>query len=148
LIIYFIDDVSSMLVYLSFNDLLDLFQLLMIEDKKFAHSSDNVIDLSSLNMLTSHFIISRIWIETHSRVKVFIEVERNYWDSRECIEIVTEFHHWKSFSSVILHVIAVDLKFAFNILISSFQLIINLWMINCWQIDFDLQSFTKTLLHD
>ncbi len=49
-----------MLVYLSFSDLLDLFQLLMIEDKKFAHSSDNVIDLSSLNTLTSHFIISRI----------------------------------------------------------------------------------------
>jgi len=60
LIIYFIDDVSFMLVHLSFNDLLDLFQLLMIEDKKFAHLNDNVIDLSSLNMLTSHFVISRI----------------------------------------------------------------------------------------
>jgi len=60
LIIYFIDDVSSMLVHLSFNDLLDLFQLLMIEDKKFAHLNDNVIDLSSFNTLTSHFVISRI----------------------------------------------------------------------------------------
>ncbi len=132
MIIYFIDDVSFMLVHLSFSDLLDLFQLLMIKDKKFAHLNDNVIDLSSLNTLTNHFIISCIWIETHSRVKVFIEVERNHQDSWECIEIITEFHHWKSFSSVILHVIAVDSKFTFNILISSFQLIIDLWMINCW----------------
>jgi len=60
LIIYFINDVSFMLVYLSFSDLLDLFQLLMIEDKKFAHSSDNVIDLSSFNTLMSRFVISRI----------------------------------------------------------------------------------------
>ncbi len=49
-----------MLVHLSFNDLLDLFQLLMIEDKKFAHSSDNVIDLSSFNTLMSRFVISCI----------------------------------------------------------------------------------------
>ncbi len=60
MIIYFIDDVLSMLVHLSFDNLLDLFQLLMIEDKKFAHSNDNVIDLSSLNTLTSRFVISRI----------------------------------------------------------------------------------------
>jgi len=49
-----------MLVHLSFNDLLDFFQLLMIEDKKFIHSSNNVINLSSFNTLMSHFIISRI----------------------------------------------------------------------------------------
>jgi len=49
-----------MLVHLSFDDLLDLFQLLMIKDKKFAHSSDNVIDLSSFNTLMNHFVISRI----------------------------------------------------------------------------------------
>jgi len=49
-----------MLVHLSFSDLLDLFQLLMIEDKKLTHSSDNVINLSSFNTLTSRFIISRI----------------------------------------------------------------------------------------
>jgi len=60
LIIYFIDDVSFMLVHLSFSDLLDLFQLLMIEDKKLAYSNDNVIDLSNFNTLMSHFIISRI----------------------------------------------------------------------------------------
>jgi len=49
-----------MLVHLSFDDLLDLFQLLMIEDKKFAHSNDNVIDLSSFNTLMSYFVISCI----------------------------------------------------------------------------------------
>jgi len=49
-----------MLVHLSFNDLLNLFQLLMIKDKKFAHSNDNVINLSSLNTLMSCFVISRI----------------------------------------------------------------------------------------
>jgi len=49
-----------MLVHLSFSDLLDFFQLLMIEDKKFAHSNDNIIDLSSFNTLTSHFVISCI----------------------------------------------------------------------------------------
>ncbi len=49
-----------MLVHLNFNDLLDLFQLLMIENKKFAHSNDNIIDLSNFNTLTSHFIISCI----------------------------------------------------------------------------------------
>ncbi len=132
MIIYFINDVSFMLVHLSFSDLLDLFQLLMIKDKKFAYLNDNVINLFSFNTLTSCFVISRIWIETHLRVKVFIEVERNHQDSRECIEIITEFHHWKSFSSVILHVIAVDSKFMFNILIDSFWLIIDLWMISCW----------------
>ncbi len=104
----------------------------MIENKKFIHSSDNVIDLSNFNILMSSFIISCIWIETHSRVKIFIEVEKNHQDNQECIEIITEFHHWKSFSSVILHVIAVDLKFAFNILINLFQLIIDFWIINCW----------------
>ncbi len=103
----------------------------MIEDKKFAHLSDNVIDLSSFNTLMSRFVISRIWIKTHSKMKVFIEVERDHQDSRECIEIITKFHHWKSFSSVISHVIAVNSKFAFNILISLFQLIINLWIIDC-----------------
>ncbi len=49
-----------MLVHLSFNDLLDLFQLLMIKDKKFTHSNDNVIDLSNFNTLMSHFVISCI----------------------------------------------------------------------------------------
>jgi len=49
-----------MLIHLSFNDLLDLFQLLIIEDKKFAHLNDNVIDLSSFNTLMSHFVISCI----------------------------------------------------------------------------------------
>ncbi len=49
-----------MLVHLSFNDLLDLFQLLMIEDKKFTHLSDNVINLSNFNTLMSHFVINHI----------------------------------------------------------------------------------------
>ncbi len=60
MIIYFINDVSSMLIHLNFSDLLDLFQLLMIKDKKFAHLNDNVIDLSSLNTLMSCFIINCI----------------------------------------------------------------------------------------
>jgi len=49
-----------MLIHLNFSDLLDLFQLLMIKDKKFAHLNDNVIDLSSLNTLMSCFIINCI----------------------------------------------------------------------------------------
>ncbi len=49
-----------MLVHLNFNDLLDLFQLLMIENKKFAHSNNNIIDLFNFNTLTSHFIINCI----------------------------------------------------------------------------------------
>ncbi len=64
-------------------------------------------------------------------MKFFIEVEKDHWDNWEDIEIVAEFHHKYSFDSVILHVIAVDSKFAFNVLIDSFHLIINLQMINC-----------------
>ncbi len=40
------------------------------------------------------FVVSCIWIETHSWVKVFIEVEWDYWDDEEDIEILAEFHHW------------------------------------------------------
>ncbi len=79
----------------------------------------------------SCFIVSRIWIETHSKMKFFIEVEENHWSDQENIEIVAEFHHKYSFVSVILHVIAVNSKFAFDVLIDSFQLIINLRMIDC-----------------
>ncbi len=64
-------------------------------------------------------------------MKIFIEVKRNHWDDQEDIEIVAEFHHRYSFDSVILHVIAVDSKFAFNVLIDSFRLIVDLWMIDC-----------------
>ncbi len=64
-------------------------------------------------------------------MKFFIEVEENHWSDWENIEIVAEFYHRYSFNSVILHVIAVDSKFAFNILIDSFRLIINFRMIDC-----------------
>ncbi len=64
-------------------------------------------------------------------MKFFIEVKESHWSDWEDIEIVTEFHHKYSFNSVILHVIAVNSKFVFNILIDSFWLIINLRMMNC-----------------
>ena len=79
----------------------------------------------------SDFVVSRIWIETHSRVKIFIEVERDHWDDQEDIEIVTEFYHRYLFNSVVLHVTVVNSKFAFNVLIDSFRLIIDFWMIDC-----------------
>ncbi len=79
----------------------------------------------------SHFVVSRIWIETHLKMKFFIEVEENHWSDREDIEIVAEFYHRYSFNSIILHVIAVDSKFAFNVLIDSFWLIIDLKIIDC-----------------
>ncbi len=64
-------------------------------------------------------------------MKFFIEVEENHWSDQEDIEIVTEFYHRYSFDSVVLHVIAVDSKFSFNVLIDSFRLIVDLEMINC-----------------
>jgi len=63
-------------------------------------------------------------------MKLFIEVEENHWRDREDIEIVAEFHHRYSFDSVVLHVIAVDSKFAFDVLINLFRLIVNLRMID------------------
>ncbi len=68
----------------------------------------------------NYFIVSCIWIETYSRVKAFIEVERNHWDGQKNIEIFAEFHHKKLFCSVVLHVITVNSKFAFNVLIDLF----------------------------
>jgi len=65
-------------------------------------------------------------------MKTLIEVERSHWDDQEDIEILAEFHHEKSFRSVILHVIIVDSKFAFDVLIDSLWLIIDLRMIDCW----------------
>ncbi len=83
-----------MFIDLIFSDLLRLFQLLMIKDKKFLHLNDNIVDFSSFKMLMNNLVVSRIWIETHSWVKVFIKVERNHWDDEEDIEIFAEFHHW------------------------------------------------------
>ncbi len=79
----------------------------------------------------NHFVVNHIWIETHSKVKFFIEVKENHWNNQEDIEIVAEFYHKYSFDSVVLHVIAVNSKFAFNVLIDLFWLIIDLKMINC-----------------
>ncbi len=64
-------------------------------------------------------------------MKFFIKVERDHWNDWENIEIVVKFHHKYSFNSIILHVIAVNSKFAFNILIDLFYLIIDFQMINC-----------------
>ncbi len=63
-------------------------------------------------------------------MKFFIEIKENHWSDWEDIEIVAEFHHKYSFNLVILHVIAVYSKFALNVLIDLFQLIINLRMID------------------
>jgi len=49
-----------MFIDLSFNDLLRLFQLLMIKDKKFFHLNDNIICFFSFKTFISSFIISRI----------------------------------------------------------------------------------------
>ncbi len=49
-----------MFIDLSFNDLLDLFQLLMIKDKKFFHSNDNIISFSSFKTFISDFIVNYI----------------------------------------------------------------------------------------
>jgi len=67
-----------MFIDLSFNDLLRLFQLLMIENKKFFHLNCNIICFSSFKMFTSCFVVSHIQIKTHSRVKTFIEVEQSH----------------------------------------------------------------------
>ncbi len=64
-------------------------------------------------------------------MKFFIEVKEDHWNDWKDIEIVVEFYHKYSFDSVILHVIAVDSKFAFNVLIDLFWLIIDLRMIDC-----------------
>ncbi len=45
---------------LNFDDLLHLFQLLMIEDKKFFYSNDNIIDFSNFKMFISYLVISCI----------------------------------------------------------------------------------------
>ncbi len=97
-----------MFIDLSFNDLLRLFQLLTIKDKKLFHLNDNIVDFSSFKTFASYLVVSCIWIKTHSRVKLFIEVEWNHWDDQEDIEILAEFHHEKSFRSVVLHVVTVD----------------------------------------
>jgi len=67
-----------MFIDLSFNDQLRLFQLLMIKAQKFFHLNDNIVDFSSFKTFTNCFVVRSIKIETHSRVKSFIEVERNH----------------------------------------------------------------------
>ncbi len=69
-----------MFIDLNFDDLLHLFQLLMIEDKKFFHLNDNIIDFFSFKMFTNCFIVSHIWIEIYLRMKFLIEVKWNHWD--------------------------------------------------------------------
>jgi len=49
-----------MFINLSFNDLLYLFQLLMIEDKKLFHLNDNIIDFSNFKMFMNYFVINCI----------------------------------------------------------------------------------------
>jgi len=49
-----------MFIDLSFNDLLHLFQLLMIEDKKLFHLNDNIICFSSFKTFMNYFVISHI----------------------------------------------------------------------------------------
>ncbi len=49
-----------MFIDLSFNDLLQLFQLLMIEDKKFFHLNDNIVDFSSFKMFINCFIVNHV----------------------------------------------------------------------------------------
>ncbi len=83
-----------MFIDLSFDNLLRLFQLLTIKDKKLFHSNDNIICFSSFKTFMNCFVVSRIWIETHSWVKILIEVEQSHWDDREDIEILAEFYHW------------------------------------------------------
>ncbi len=83
-----------MFIDLSFDDLLRLFQLLMIKDKKLFYLNDNIVCFSSFKTFMSCFVVSRIWIETHSWVKTLIEVEQSHWDDREDIEILAEFYHW------------------------------------------------------
>ncbi len=83
-----------MFIDLNFDDLLRLFQLLMIKDKKLFHLNANIVDFSSFKTFASYLVVSCIWIETHSRVKLFIEVEWDHWDDQENIEIFAEFHHW------------------------------------------------------
>ncbi len=82
-----------MFIDLSFNDLLRLFQLLMIEDKKLFHLNDNIICFFSFKMFKSNFVVSYIWIEIHSWVKTLIKVEQSHWDDRKDIEILVEFYH-------------------------------------------------------
>ncbi len=67
-----------MFIDLSFDDLLRLFQLLMIEDKKLFHLNDNIIDFSSFKTFVNCLVVSCIWIKTHSRMKLFIEVKWNH----------------------------------------------------------------------
>jgi len=49
-----------MLIDLSFDDLLNLFQLLTIEDKKLFHLNDNIVDFSSFKTFTDSFVVRRI----------------------------------------------------------------------------------------
>jgi len=49
-----------MFIDLIFSDLLRLFQLLTIEDKKFLHLNDNIVDFSSFKTLMSDLVVSRI----------------------------------------------------------------------------------------
>jgi len=49
-----------MFINLSFNDLLHLFQLLMIENKKFFHLNDNIVDFFSFKTFASYLVVSCI----------------------------------------------------------------------------------------
>ncbi len=49
-----------MFINLSFNDLFNLFQLLMIKDKKFFHFDDNIVDFFSFKMFMNNFIVNCI----------------------------------------------------------------------------------------
>ncbi len=49
-----------MFIDLNFDDLLRLFQLLMIKDKKLFHLNDNIVDFSSFKTFASYLVVSCI----------------------------------------------------------------------------------------
>ncbi len=55
--IYFIGDVSSMFIDLSFGGLLRLFQLLAAESKKLFHSDGNIVGFSGFKTFMSCFVV-------------------------------------------------------------------------------------------
>lgn len=81
-------------------------------------------------------------------MKIFIDIERNHFrDFRKTI-IVNEFDDEQHFKSVILHVIAIFAKFNFDVLICSFDLIIDFETISNEKIAFNVQTFTEEFSND
>ncbi len=126
----------------SFNDLLRLFQLLMIEDKKLFHLNNNIVCFSSFKTFTSSFVVSCIWIETHSWVKTLNHVTQSFTkvDADHLNDVHLSHDVFYLNRSTIS---SSEVSFSYSTSKTATQLLIHFWA----DLSVNLKSFAIALFH-